>query len=151
MKLYSSLCFVFISVFALAQVDSTKTQVHLTRITLDVNDIQDPLLFASSIDISLKSSKLTEKYATHILLGSMDIGEIRTVQMDLIAKEIRKTTIMSSLINFTFKSRSVDDFIGAFNFIFEFSDGTNYPYRLGKIAIGNNIKLNSISRTIFIQ
>lgn len=120
MKLYSSLCFVFLSVFALAQVDSIKTQVHLTRITLDVNDIQDPLLFASSIDISLKSSKLTEKYATHILLGSMDIGEIRTVQMDLIAKEIRKTTIMSSLINFTFKSRSVDDFIGVFNFIFEF-------------------------------
>jgi len=38
-----------------------------------------------------------------------------------------------------------------FNFIFEFSDGTNYPFRLGRIAIGNDIKLNSISRTIFIR
>ena len=37
------------------------------------------------------------------------------------------------------------------DFIFEFSDGTNYPFRLGRIAIGNDIKLTSISRTIFIR
>ena len=151
MKLYSTLFFLFLSIFALAQSDSTKKQVVLTRITMDINDIQDPLLFASSIDISLKPTKQNEKYATHILLGSMELGDVRTVQMDLIDKKIDKTAITSSLINFTFKSRSVDDFIGVFNFIFEFSDGTNYPYRLGRIAIGNDIKLNSISRTIYIR
>jgi hypothetical protein len=151
MKLYSTLFLVFLSLFALAQSDSTKKQVVLTRITMDINDIQDALLFASSIDISLKPTKQNEKYATHILVGSMELGDVRTVQMDLIDKKIDKTAITSSLINFTFKSRSVDDFIGVFNFIFEFSDGTNYPYRLGRIAIGNDIKLNSISRTIYIR
>jgi len=151
MKLYSTLFLVFLSIFALAQSDSTKKQVVLTRITMDINDIQDALLFASSIDISLKPTKQNEKYATHILLGSMELGDVRTVQMDLIDKKIDKTAITSSLINFIFKSRSVDDFIGVFNFIFEFSDGTNYPYRLGRIAIGNDIKLNSISRTIYIR
>jgi hypothetical protein len=135
----------------LAQSDSTKKQVVLTRVTMDISDIQDALLFASSIDISLKPTKQNEKYATHILLGSMELGDVRTVQMDLIDKKIDKTAITSSLINFTFKSRSVDDFIGVFNFIFEFSDGTNYPYRLGRIAIGNDIKLISISRTIYIR
>jgi hypothetical protein len=151
MKLYSTLVLIFLSIFALAQSDSTKKQVVLTRITMDINDIQDALLFASSIDISLKPTKQNEKYATHILLGSMELGDVRTVQMDLIDKKIDKTAITSSLINFTFKSRSVDDFIGVFNFIFEFSDGTNYPYRLGRIAIGNDIKLISISRTIYIR
>ena len=118
---------------------------------MDINEIQDPLLFASSIDISLKPTKIKDKYATHTLLGSMELGDVRTVQMDLMDTKMEKSAIMSSLINFTFKSRSVDDFIGVFNFIFEFSDGTNYPYRLGRIAIGNDIKLNSISRTIFIR
>ena len=151
MKLYSTLFFLFLSIFALAPSDSTKKQVVLTRITMDINDIQDALLFASSIDISLKPTKQNEKYATHTLLGSMELGDVRTVQMDLIDKKIDKTAITSSLINFTFKSRSVDDFIGVFNFIFEFSDGTNYPYRLGRIAIGNDIKLISISRTIYIR
>ena len=151
MKLYSTLFFLFLSIFALAQSDSTKKQVVLTRITMDINDIQDALLFASSIDISLKPTKQNEKYATHTRLGSMELGDVRTVQMDLIDKKIDKTAITSSLINFTFKSRSVDDFIGVFNFIFEFSDGTNYPYRLGRIAIGNDIKLISISRTIYIR
>ena len=151
MKLYSTVFFVFISLYAVAQLDSTKKQVVLTRITMDINEIQDPLLFASSIDISLKPTKLKEKYATHTLLGSMELGDVRTVQMDLMDTKMEKSLIMSSLINFTFKSRSVDDFIGVFNFIFEFSDGTNYPFRLGRIAIGNDIKLNSISRTIFIR
>jgi hypothetical protein len=151
MKLYSTVFLVFLSLFAVAQLDSTKKQVVLTRITMDINEIQDPLLFASSIDISLKPTKLKEKYATHILLGSMEIGDVRTVQMDLSENKMEKSAIMSSLINFTFKSRSVDDFIGVFNFIFEFSDGTNYPFRLGRIAIGNDIKLTSISRTIFIR
>jgi len=151
MKLYSTVFFVFLSFFASAQLDSTKKQVVLTRITMDINDIQDPLLFASSIDISLKPTKLKDKYATHTLLGSMELGDVRTVQMDLMDTKMEKSAIMSSLINFTFKSRSVDDFIGVFNFIFEFSDGTNYPFRLGRIAIGNDIKLNSISRTIFIR
>jgi len=151
MKLFSTLFLVFLSVFAVAQSDSTKKQIYLTRITMDINDIQDPLLFASSIDISLKPSKQNQKYATHSLLGSMEIGDVRTVQMDLMEAKMEKSAIMSSSINFTFKSRSVDDFIGVFNFIFEFSDGTNYPYRLGRIAIGNDVKLNSISRTIFIR
>ena len=151
MKLYSTVFFVFLSLFAAAQLDSTKKQVVLTRITMDINEIQDPLLFASSIDISLKPTKLKEKYATHTLLGSMELGDVRTVQMDLIASKIEKSAIMSSTIIFTFKSRSVDDFIGVFNFIFEFSDGTNYPFRLGRIAIGNDFKLTSISRTIFLR
>jgi hypothetical protein len=151
MKLFTTLCFVFLSLSALAQSDSSKTKVYLTRITMDINDIQDPLLFASSIDISLKPTKQKEKFATHLLLGSMEIGDMRTVQMDLIPTKMEKSTITSSLINFSFRSRSVDDFIGVFNFIFEFSDGTNYPFRLGRIAIGNDIKLNSISRTIFIR
>ena len=151
MKLYSTVFFVFLSVFAVAQSDSTKKQIYLTRITMDINEIQDPLLFASSIDISLKPTKLKEKYATHSLIGSMEMGDVRTVQMDLSNNKMEKSAITSSLINFTFRSRSVDDFIGVFNFIFEFSDGTNYPYRLGRIAIGNDIKLNSISRTIFIR
>ncbi len=118
---------------------------------MDISDIQDPLLFASAIDISLKPTKINEKYATHTLLGSMEIGDVRTVQLDLIPQKMDKLAITSSLINFSFKSRSVDDFIGIFNFIFEFSDGSNYPYRLGRIAIGNDIKLNSISRTIYIR
>ena len=151
MKLYTTIFFVFLSLFVVAQSDSTKKQVYLTRITMDINDIQDPLLFASSIDISLKPTKLKDKYATHTLLGSMELGDVRTVQMDLLATKIEKSAIMSSLINFTFKSRSVDDFIGVFNFIFEFSDGTNYPFRLGRIAIGNDFKLTSISRTIFLR
>ena len=151
MKLYSTVFFVFLSVFAVAQSDSTKKQVVLTRITMDINEIQDPLLFASSIDISLKPTKLKDKYATHTLLGSMELGDVRTVQMDLMDTKMEKSAIMSSSINFTFRSRSVDDFIGVFNFIFEFSDGTNYPYRLGRIAIGNDIKLVSISRTIYIR
>jgi hypothetical protein len=151
MKLFSTFFLVFLSFFAVAQSDSTKTKVYLTRITMDINDIQDPLLFASSIDISLKPSKQNQKYAPHSLLGSMEIGDVRTVQMDLMEAKMEKSAIMSSSINFTFKSRSVDDFIGVFNFIFEFSDGTNYPYRLGRIAIGNDVKLNSISRTIFIR
>ena len=151
MKFCSTLFLVFLSVFAVAQSDSTKAKVYLTRITMDINDIQDPLLFASSIDISLKPTKLKEKYATHSLIGSMEMGDVRTVQMDLIPTNMEKVAITSSLINFTFKSRSVDDFIGVFNFIFEFSDGTNYPYRLGRIAIGNDIKLNSISRTNYIR
>lgn len=151
MKLYTTVFFVFLSLYAVAQLDSSKKQVVLTRITMDINEIQDPLLFASSIDISLKPTKLKEKYATHTLLGSMELGDVRTVQMDLMDTKMEKSLIMSSLINFTFKSRSVDDFIGVFNFIFEFSDGTNYPFRLGRIAIGNDIKLNSISRTIFIR
>ena len=58
---------------------------------MDINDIQDALLFASSIDISLKPTKQNEKYATHILLGSMELGDVRTVQMDLIDKKIDKT------------------------------------------------------------
>ena len=151
MKLYTTVFFVFLSLYAVAQLDSTKKQVVLTRITMDINDIQDPLLFAYSIDISLKPTKIKDKYATHTLLGSMELGDVRTVQMDLMDTKMEKSAIMSSLINFTFKSRSVDDFIGVFNFIFEFSDGTNYPFRLGRIAIGNDIKLNSISRTIFIR
>lgn len=151
MKFYTTIFFVFLSLFVVAQSDSTKKQVYLTRITMDINDIQDPLLFASSIDISLKPTKLKDKYATHTLLGSMELGDVRTVQMDLLATKIEKSAIMSSLINFTFKSRSVDDFIGVFNFIFEFSDGTNYPFRLGRIAIGNDFKLTSISRTIFLR
>ena len=118
---------------------------------MDITEIQDPLLFASSIDISLKPTKLKEKYATHSLIGSMEMGDVRTVQMDLSDNKMEKSVITSSLINFTFKSRSVDDFIGVFNFIFEFSDGTNFPYRLGRIAIGNDIKLVSISRTIYIR
>ena len=118
---------------------------------MDVNDIQDPLLFASSIDISLKPSKQNQKYATHSLIGSMEIGDVRTVQLDLMETKMEKLAITSSSINFTFRSRSVDDFIGVFNFIFEFSDGTNFPYRLGRIAIGNDIKLVSISRTIYIR
>ena len=151
MKFYTTIFFVFLSILALAQSDSTKKQVYLTRITMDVNDIQDPLLFASSVDISLKPSKQNQKYASHNLIGSMEIGDVRTVQMDLMDTKMEKSAIMSSSINFTFKSRSVDDFIGVFNFIFEFSDGTNYPFRLGRIAIGNDIKLNSISRTIYIR
>lgn len=151
MKYYSTIFFVLLSFFAVAQSDSSKSAVYLTRITMDVSEIQDPLLFASAIDISLKPSKVNEKYATHSLIGSMEMGDVRTVQMDLVAKRMTKSAITSSLINFTFRTRSVDDFIGVFNFIFEFSDGSNYPYRLGRIAIGNDLKLNSISRTIYIR
>ncbi len=151
MKYYSTFFFVFLSLFASAQSDSSKSAVYLTRITMDVSDIQDPLLFASAIDISLKPSKVNEKYATHSLIGSLEIGDVRTVQLDLLAKKMAKSAITSTLINFTFRTRSVDDFIGVFNFIFEFSDGSNYPYRLGRIAIGNDLKLNSISRTIYIR
>jgi putative N-acetylmannosamine-6-phosphate epimerase len=151
MKYYSTFFFVLLSFFAVAQSDSSKSAVYLTRITMDVSEIQDPLLFASAIDISLKPSKVNEKYATHSLIGSMEMGDVRTVQMDLVAKKMAKSAITSSLINFTFRTRSVDDFIGVFNFIFEFSDGSNYPYRLGRIAIGNDLKLNSISRTIYIR
>jgi hypothetical protein len=89
--------------------------------------------------------------ATHSLLGSLEVGEVRTVQMDLLNKKIAKSAITSTLINFSFKTRSVDDFIGVFNFIFEFSDGSNYPYRLGAISVGNDLKLNSVSRTIYIR
>lgn len=151
MKYFNTILFIFLSLFAVAQTDTSKAQSYLTRITMDVTDVQDPLLFASSIDISLKPNKQNQKYALHSLLGSLDIGEVRTVQFDLLSKKMTRSDITSSLINFSFKSRSVDDFIGVFNFIFEFSDGSNYPYRLGKIAIGNDLKLSSISRTIYIR
>lgn len=151
MKYLSVVLLILMGYFATAQEDSTKGKVYLTRITMDVTEVQDPLLFASSIDISLRPSKGTVKYATHSLLGSMDLGDVRTVQLDLQAKKMTQSEIVSSFINFSFKSRSVDDFIGIFNFIFEFSDGTNYPYRLGKIAIGNDLKLSAVSRTIYIR
>ena len=151
MKYFSFILFVLIGHFATAQVDSSKAEVYLTRITMEVTDVQEPMLFASLIDISLRPSKQNEKYATHTLLGSMDIGDVRTVQMDLLAQKTLKSALTSSLINFSFRSRSVDDFIGIFNFMFEFSDGTNYPYRLGKISIGNNLRLSTISRTIYIR
>ena len=151
MKFILSILLLFVSILGSAQNDSTGPQVNLTRITMDLTDVQDPLLFASSIDITLKPTKSSEKFAMHNLLGSLEIGDVRTVQMDLLKSPIPKSSITSSLINFSFKSRSVDDFIGVFNFIFEFSDGTNYPYRLGRIAIGNDLKLNSISRTIYIR
>lgn len=151
MKYYILILFILLTMYSNAQVDTSKSEVYLTRITIDVTDVQDPLLFASSIDISLKPSKSSEKYAIHSLLGSMDIGDVRTIQMDLLKTSINKSSITSSLINFSFKTRSVDDFVGVFNFMFEFSDGSNYPYRLGKISIGNNFKLSSISRTIYIR
>lgn len=151
MKYVIAFLLILQSLFASAQSDSSKAEVYLTRITMDVIEVQDPLLFASTIDLSLRPTKVNEKYATHSLLGSLDIGEVRTVQLDLTTKKMAKSAIVSSLINFSFKSRSVDDFIGVFNFIFEFSDGTNYPYRLGRIAIGNDLKLSSISRTIYIR
>lgn len=151
MKYYLSLLAILFSLSTMAQGDSSKAQVYLTRITMDVNDVQDELLFASSIDISLKATKSGEKYATQSLLGSIDIGDVRTLQLDLQKTPISKSNISSTSINFSFKTRSVDDFIGVFNFMFEFSDGTNYPYRLGRLAIGNNLKLSSISRTIYIR
>jgi hypothetical protein len=151
MKYIYSFVFILFSFVAQAQNDSTKSEIYLTRITLDVGNVQDPLLFASSVDISLRPTKVLEKYATHTLLGSLDIGEVRTVQMDLLNKKIAKSAITSTSINFSFKSRSVDDFIGVYNFIFEFSDGSNYPYRLGAISVGNDLKLISVSRTIYIR
>ena len=99
MKYYIIVCFIFVSVFAKAQTNSNKKEVVLTRITMDINEIQDPLLFGSSIDISLKPSKMSEKYATHTLLGSIGFDEVRTVQLDLIAKKMEKSAISSSSIN----------------------------------------------------
>lgn len=151
MKIFYLLLFIGFVHVVQAQEDSSKNKPYLTRITMDVTDVQDPLLFASSIDISLKSARNKTKYATQILLGSMDIGDVRTLQFDLLEKNTVYADISSSLIQFNFKSRSVDDFIGVFNFIFEFSDGSNYPYRLGKINIGNNLRLSIISRTIYIR
>jgi hypothetical protein len=151
MKYIYTLSFVLLSLVTQAQKDSTKSEIYLTRVTLDVGNVQDPLLFASLVDISLKPNRSNEKYATHSLLGSLEVGEVRTVQMDLLNKKIAKSAITSTLINFSFKTRSVDDFIGVFNFIFEFSDGSNYPYRLGAISVGNDLKLNSVSRTIYIR
>ena len=81
MKLYSTLFLVFLSLFALAQSDSTKKQVVLTRITMDINDIQDALLFASSIDISLKPTKQNEKYATCLLYTSPSPRDLSTSRM----------------------------------------------------------------------
>jgi hypothetical protein len=151
MKYIYTLSFVLLSLVTQAQKDSTKSEIYLTRVTLDVGNVQDPLLFASLVDISLNPNRSNEKYATHSLLGSLEVGEVRTVQMDLLNKKIAKSAITSTLINFSFKTRSVDDFIGVFNFIFEFSDGSNYPYRLGAISVGNDLKLNSVSRTIYIR
>jgi hypothetical protein len=151
MKYYIIVCFVFVSVFGMAQTNSTKKEVVLTRITMDISEIQDPLLFGSSIDISLKPSKMSEKYATHTLLGSIGLDEIRTVQLDLNDQKMEKSAIISSSINLNFKSRFVDEFIGVFNFVFEFSDGTNYPFRFGRVAIGNDGTINRISRTIMIH
>jgi hypothetical protein len=151
MKYIYTLSFILLSIIAQAQKDTTKSEIYLTRVTLDVSNIQDPLLFASSVDISLKPNRSNEKYANHSLLGSLEVGEVRTVQMDLLNKKIAKSAITSTLINFSFKSRSVDDFNGVFNFIFEFSDGSNYPYRLGAISVGNDLKLISVSRTIYIR
>jgi hypothetical protein len=151
MKYYIIVCFVFVSVFGMAQTNSTKKEVVLTRITMDISEIQDPLLFGSSIDISLKPSKMSEKYAEHTLLGSIGLDEIRTVQLDLNDQKMKKSAIISSSINLNFKSRLVDEFIGVFNFVFEFSDGTNYPFRFGRVAIGNDGTINRISRTIMIH
>jgi hypothetical protein len=151
MKYYITVCFIFVSVFAMAQTNSTKKEVVLTRITMDINEIQDPLLFGSSIDISLKPSKMSEKYATHTLLGSIGIDEVRTVQLDINDQKMEKSAIISSSINLNFRSRLVDEFIGVFNFVFEFSDGTNYPFRFGRVAIGNDGTINRISRTIMIH
>ena len=151
MKYYITVCFVFVSVFAIAQTNSTKKEVVLTRITMDISEIQDPLLFGSSIDISLKPSKMSEKYATHTLLGSIGFDEVRTVQLDLNDQKMEKSAISSSSINLNFRSRFADEFIGVLNFVFEFSDGTNYPFRFGRVAIVNDGTINRISRTIMIH
>ena len=151
MKYYIIVCFVFVSVFGMAQTNSTKKEVVLTRITMDISEIQDPLLFGSSIDISFRPAKMSEKYATHTLLGSIGLDEIRTVQLDLNDQKMGKSAIISSSINFNLKSPFVDQFIGVFNFVFEFSDGTNYPFRFGRVAIWNDGTINRISRTIMIH
>ena len=70
---------------------------------MDINEIQDPLLFASSIDISLKPTKLKEKYATHILLGSMEIGDVRTVQMDLSENKMDKHPFFNNQLSYVLK------------------------------------------------
>ena len=135
----------------MTQTNSTKKEVVLTRVTMDVSEIQDPLLFGSSIDISLKPSKMSEKYAMHTLIGSIGLDEIRTVQLDLNDQKMEKSAIISSSINFNLRSPFIDQFIGVFNFVFEFSDGTNYPFRFGRVAIGNDGTINRISRTIMIH
>jgi hypothetical protein len=84
-------------------------------------------------------------------LGSIGFDEVRTVQLDLNNQKIEKSAIISSSINLNFRSRFADEFIGVFNFVFEFSDGTNYPFRFGRIAIGNDGTINRISRTIMIH
>jgi len=45
---------------------------------MDIGEIQDPLLFGSSIGISLKPSKMSEKCAKRTLLGSIGIDQVRT-------------------------------------------------------------------------
>ena len=104
MKYHCTILFVLLSFFATAQTDTSQSQAYLTRITMDVTEVQDPLLFASSIDISIKPSKGSVKYATHSLLGSMDLGDVRTVQLDLLSKKMTQSDIVSSLIHFSLKS-----------------------------------------------
>jgi hypothetical protein len=144
-------CLVFFGLGLKAQNDTTKVDPFLTNVTIEVNNINDPLLFASSVDISIKAAVGSEKYATQILYGTLDIGEERILQMDVLNKKVTKSTIFNSKVSFLFNSRSSDDFIGLFNFIFDFSDGSTYNYKFGKLTIGNDMKLSSITRGIYVH
>ena len=73
------------------------------------------------------------------------------IQMDVLNKKVTKSTIFNSKVSFLFNSRSSDDFIGLFNFIFDFSDGSTYNYKFGKLTIGNDMKLSSITRGIYVH
>jgi len=59
-------CLVFFGLGLKAQNDTTKVDPFLTNVTIEVNNINDPLLFASSVDISIKAAVGSEKYATQI-------------------------------------------------------------------------------------
>jgi hypothetical protein len=147
----SCILFVMFGLHAHAQKDTTIKDPYVSNITIEVSEINDALLFASSIDIVFKASSGAEKFASQTLFGSLEIGEQRTMQMDLLNKKVPKSTFFNSKLAFLFNSRSSDDFIGLFNFIFDFSDGTTYTYRFGKLTIGNDLKLPSITRSVYIH
>ena len=144
-------CLVFFGPKLQAQKDSTTKDPLLTNVTIEVYNINDPLLFASSLDFSIRSSVGSEKYAIQSILGSIEIGEQRTLQMDILNKQVTKSAIFNSKVVILFNSRSSDDFIGILNFIFDFSDGSTYNYKFGTLIIGNDMKLPSVTRGIFVH
>ena len=76
--------------------------------------------------------------------------------VQLVGKVIKKGSIvlsydMGTYFGYFENFSYTEDASKPFNFIFDFSDGSTYNYKFGKLTIGNDMKLSSITRGIYVH